>query len=178
MLAVYHWSAADSGLALTLSVQPEGEWDFPLPRLGLRLALPATLGHVEWYGLGPGESYPDSIGAARVGRYAMTVDDMQTPYIFPQENGHRTGVRWVELTGPGGGVRVEGLFGLTVRRWTSEDLDAARNLTSLLPREEVYVNLDLAQQGLGTASCGPGVLPQYELSPAPAAFSLMFTEVE
>jgi len=32
------------------------------------------------------------------------------------------------------------------------------------------VNLDLAQQGLGTGSCGPGVLPPYQLLAGPVTF--------
>jgi beta-galactosidase len=177
MLATYRWTAADDRLALTLTTEPEGAWDFPLPRLGLRLTLPASVGRVTWFGLGPGEAYPDSTRAARVGRYAMSVEEMQTPYVFPQENGHRPGVRWAELTGPDGGLRAEGLFGLTVRPWPSEDLDRARHVTDLVPRDAVYVNLDLAQQGLGSASCGPGVLPQYELRAEPATFTLSFSPV-
>ena len=38
----------------------DGEWPFPLPRLGTRMALPAALGRLEWFGLGPGEAYADS----------------------------------------------------------------------------------------------------------------------
>jgi beta-galactosidase len=87
--------------------------------------------------------------------------------VFPQENGNRVDVRWARITAPdGSGIRVDGLptFDLTVRRWTSEDLDAARHTYDLRPRDRVYVNLDLAQNGLGTAACGPGVLPQYRLA--------------
>lgn len=51
--------------------------------------MPGVLRNVEWFGRGPGEAYADSWQAARVGRYAMTVDEMQTPYVFPQENGCR-----------------------------------------------------------------------------------------
>jgi beta-galactosidase len=36
------------------------------------------------------------------------------------------------------------------------------------------VNADAAQQGIGTASCGPGVLPQYRLDPRPVTFALRF----
>ena len=175
MRAGYRWAAGDEAgaLRLTLEVTPEGEWDFPLPRLGVRLALPASFGRAEWYGPGPGESYPDTKRAARVGRYAMTVAELQTPYVFPQENGHRGEARWAELTGPAGaGIRFAGdpVFGFTARRWTSEDLDAARHPTDLVPRDAVYVNLDLAQQGIGSASCGPGVLDAYRLMAAPATF--------
>ena len=55
-----------------------------------------------------------------------------------------------------------------MRPWTSEQLDQARHLTDLIPGDRVWVNLDHAQQGIGSASCG-GVLPAYRLDPAPAA---------
>jgi beta-galactosidase len=138
------------------------------------MSLPASITDVEWFGAGPGEAYADSAQAARTGRFRKTIDEMQTPYPFPQENGNRRHVRWAELRGPYGGVRIEGspTFELTVRRWTSEDLDAARHTTDLVARDAVYVNIDVAQTGLGTASCGPGVLPRYELPAAPASWAV------
>ena len=81
---------------------------------------------------------------------------------MPQENGSRTEVRWAELTGEPGGLRLEGRphFELTARRWTSEALDAAKHPPDLVPDPDwIWVNADLAQHGIGTASCGPGVLP-------------------
>jgi beta-galactosidase len=180
MLATYRWTADGEALRLTVEVEPQGQWDFPLPRLGLRLALPPSLGHAEWFGRGPGESYRDTNGSARVGRFAMTVDEMQTPYVFPQENGCRSDVRWGELTdGSGTGIRFEGdpVFGFTARRWTSEDLDAARHTCDLEPRDAVYVNLDLAQHGIGSASCGPGVLPRHRLTAEPAEFRVVLQPV-
>jgi beta-galactosidase len=172
--ATYRWTQAEAALVLTVAVEPDGEWTVPLPRLGLRLALPATITDVEWFGAGPGEAYRDSMQAARIGRFRCSVDELQTPYPYPQENGNRRQVRWAELRGPGGGMRIEGapVFDLTVRRWTSEDLDAARHSTDLVPREQVYVNADLAQNGLGTASCGPGVLPQHVLAAEPASWTI------
>ena len=103
--------------------------DVPAARgSALRLALPAALDRVEWFGRGPGEAYRDTRRAARVGRFAASVDELQTPYVCPQENGSRTEVRWATLTdAAGAGLRVEGRphVELTARRWTSEDLDAA-----------------------------------------------------
>jgi beta-galactosidase len=176
LLATYRWSDDGAGLRLTVSVEPDGEWPVPLPRLGLRMALPREIGEVTWYGAGPGESYADSDRAALVGRYTRSVDELQTPYVRPQENGNRRHVRWAELRGPIGGVRIEGapVFDLTVRRWTSEALDAAEHTTDLTDSGRVWVNLDLAQHGIGSASCGPGVLPQYALSATPATWSLRF----
>jgi beta-galactosidase len=147
----------------------------PLPRLGLRLSLPGAIEHVEWFGRGPGEAYRDTHKAARVGRFAASVDELQTPYVRPQENGNRTEVRWATLTdASGAGLRVEGRphIDLTARRWTSEDLDSATHTPELVARDRVWVNLDLAHEGIGTASCGPGVLPQHRLEAAPATFSV------
>jgi beta-galactosidase len=175
MLATYTWRPVGEGLLLTVDVEPEGEWTAPLPRLGLRLSLPGEIERVEWFGRGPGEAYRDTRAAARVGRFAATVDELQTPYVRPQENGNRTEVRWAALTrADGSGLRVEGRphIDLTARRWTSEDLDAATHTPDLVARDRVWVNLDHAQNGIGTASCGPGVLPQHRLEAAPVSFSL------
>ncbi|WP_157859139.1 glycoside hydrolase family 2 TIM barrel-domain containing protein, partial [Streptomyces pathocidini] len=200
----YVWTAEETGaLRLTVHVVPEGPWEgLTLPRLGVRLALPAAYEHVRWFGKGPGEAYPDSQEAARVGLFDATVDELQTPYVVPQENGHRAAVRWAELSrasresgadsgwgsGAGGGsgpasglasaigLRIEGAphFGLTARRWTTEDLEAARHPTDLVPRDRVFVHLDLAHHGLGSASCGPGPLPEHQLRPTETTFELLF----
>ena len=79
LLATYTWTADGDGLLLTVDVVPDGEWTIPLPRLGLRLALPAGLDRLEWFGRGPGEAYRDTRRAARVGRFAASVDELQTP---------------------------------------------------------------------------------------------------
>ncbi|WP_086662103.1 glycoside hydrolase family 2 TIM barrel-domain containing protein [Lentzea kentuckyensis] len=172
MLADYHWTADGDRLRLRLTVTPDGDWPCTLPRLGLRLTLPGAFDSVEWFGAGPGEAYADSRQAARIGRFASTVDALQTPYVFPQENGNRADARWLRI----GDLKIEGepVFDFTARRWTSEDLDAARHTVDLKPREHVYLNLDLAQHGLGTASCGPGVLPQHRLHARNATFSVTF----
>ncbi|MGW0911511.1 glycoside hydrolase family 2 TIM barrel-domain containing protein [Streptomyces sp. NPDC002784] len=170
---VYRWSADGDRLRLTVSVTPEGDWTVPLPRLGVRFAL-AEADPVSWFGGGPGEAYPDSRSASRLGRWRSTVDALQTPYVRPQENGARADVRWVEL----GGLRVEGdpEFWFTARRWTSEHLDAARHLTDLTPGKGVWVNLDHALHGIGSQSCGPGPLPRYVLRARPARFGFVFSE--
>ncbi|GAQ55693.1 glycoside hydrolase family 2 TIM barrel-domain containing protein [Streptomyces acidiscabies] len=171
---VYHWTSDGSRLKLTVSVTPEGRWTIPLPRLGVRFGLPGTTDAVSWFGGGPLEAYPDSREASAVGRYESTVDALQTPYVYPQENGSRADVRRATL----GGLQVEGdpEFWFTARRWTTEELDAARHRTDLVPGETVWVHLDHAVHGVGTQACGPGPLPSYVLEAAPAEFSFVFTE--
>ncbi|MFD4548166.1 glycoside hydrolase family 2 TIM barrel-domain containing protein [Streptomyces sp. NPDC058466] len=172
---VYRWTSDGTRLRLTVSVAPEGEWTLPLPRLGIRLGLAGSADRVRWFGGGPGEGYPDTKSASMLGRWESTVDELQTPYVRPQENGARPDVRWAEV----GGLRVEGdpSFWFTARRWTTEHLDAAEHLTDLVPGDTVWVNLDHGQQGIGSQSCGPGALPQYQLRAAPAEFSFVFSEL-
>ena len=180
LYAAYRWTACGGTLRLTVEVTPDGEWKLPLPRLGLRMSLPGAFRHVDWFGLGPGEAYRDSRRAARVGRFRATVDELQTPYVFPQENGNRADVRWLTLrddTGAGLAVAGEPVIDVTARRWTSEALDAARHPADLQAGERIWLNLDYAQNGLGSASCGPGVLPAYRLSAVPATFTVVFRPV-
>ncbi|GAB2716417.1 glycoside hydrolase family 2 TIM barrel-domain containing protein [Streptomyces bullii] len=172
LATVYRWVSDGDRLKLTVSVTPEGDWTVPLPRLGVRLGLPAA-DEVRWYGGGPGEAYPDTRTASMVGRWQSTVDELQTPYVRPQENGARSDVRWVEI----GGLRIEGdpAFWFTARRWTTEQLDAARHRTDLTPGDTVWVNLDHGQHGIGSQSCGPGPLPRYFLRAEPAEFSFVIS---
>ncbi|UXY30711.1 glycoside hydrolase family 2 TIM barrel-domain containing protein [Streptomyces sp. HUAS TT20] len=172
---VYRWTSDGNRLKLTVSVSPEGDWTVPLPRLGIRFGLSAA-DRVEWFGGGPGESYPDTGAASAIGRWQSTVDDLQTPYVRPQENGARADVRWAEI----GGLRIEGdpEFWFTARRWTTEQLDAAAHRTDLTAGDTVWVNLDHGQHGIGSQSCGPGPLPQYYLRVEPTEFSFVFSEVD
>jgi beta-galactosidase len=174
LATVYRWTSDGSRLRLTVSVAPEGNWTFPLPRLGVRFGLDASADRVKWFGGGPGEGYPDTTSASLLGRWQSTVDDLQTPYVRPQENGARPDVRWAEL----GGLRIDGdpEFWFTARRWTTEELDAATHRTDLAPGGTVWVNLDHAQHGIGSQSCGPGPLPQYFLNARPTEFSYVFSE--
>ena len=170
LVATYTWTADDTGVTLALHVEPTGPWDVPLPRAGVALSIPGRLGDVEWFGGGPGEAYVDSRTAALVGRYRSTVDALQTPYVRPQENGNRTGVRWARFTASDGtGLDVVGhpAFELTARRWTTADLAAARHTSDLVAGPEIHLHVDAAHHGLGTAACGPGPMPDARLAAAP-----------
>ncbi|MPY58896.1 glycoside hydrolase family 2 TIM barrel-domain containing protein [Streptomyces spongiae] len=171
---VYRWTSDGTRLKLTVSVAPEGDWKVPLPRLGIRFGLAEADG-VKWFGGGPGEAYPDTRSASVLGRWESSVDELQTPYVRPQENGARADVRWAEL----GGLRIEGdpEFWFSARRWTTEHLDEAQHLTDLTPGDTVWVNLDHGQHGIGSQSCGPGPLPQYFLRAEPTEFSFVFSRI-
>lgn len=147
----------------------------PLPRIGLTLQLPAGFEQFAWYGRGPHESYIDRSAGVGVGLYSGSVDEQYVPYIMPQENGNKTGVRWLTLTGPQGiGLLVTGqqLLEASVGHYTAADLYRAFHTNELARQEEVILNLDHRQGGLGGASCGPGTLPQYLLLPGTFTFTI------
>jgi beta-galactosidase len=172
----YEWAAAGDGLALTVRIEPDGDWPEPIGKLAVTMPLPAAIERVTWFGRGPGEAYPDTGLATWFGTFESTVDAMQTPYIRPQENGRRADVRWAELTGAdGSGLRVDGDFGLTVRRWTDADLAAATHRHELTAGDAVWLTIDVGQQGIGTGSCGPGALPEYVLTLRKTSFTVVFT---
>lgn len=147
----------------------------PLPRLGLTLQLPGGFEQLTWYGRGPHESYIDRNAGVAVGLYCGSVDDQYVPYIMPQEHGNKTGVRWLTLTGPQDiGLLAAGQQPLeaSVGHYTAADLYRAFHTNELTRREEVILNLDYRQCGLGGASCGPGTLPQYLLLPGAYTFTI------
>ena len=189
---VYRWRAVgpdSDAVDLDVDVMPVGTWPGPIAPMGLLLGLrverPGDV-VVDWVGQGPGESYADSRRAARYGRWRHTVDALQTPYVHPQENGARRGVEQATLTIAGRPLRVEagtGRYGaratdtieLTARPWSDHALAAAAHTPDLTPGDVLWLHLDLAQHGLGTAACGPGVPRHAALHPAPAHLALRLT---
>ena len=122
-----------------------------MPRFGLELVASPGLEQMTWYGRGPGETYSDR-AFERVGIYHSTVDREWVEYARPQENGNKTDVRWLELTNQQGvGLRAEGLPLLSVgaRHVKSSDIEQAPYAIDLPRRPEIYLNLDMAQMGVG-----------------------------
>jgi beta-galactosidase len=155
-------------------VVPEVEVPF-LPRIGLQMELPGGYERFTWYGRGPHETYVDRKEGAQVGVYEGSVDEQYVPYIVPEENGNKTEVRWVALTNQDGvGLMACGDRWLEVsaHHYTTEDLTRATHTYELERRKEITLNLDYAQSGLGSASCGPGRLEKYQLKPEEVRYSV------
>ncbi|MCU1392892.1 MAG: beta-galactosidase [Ilumatobacteraceae bacterium] len=137
-----------------------------LPRVGVMFAVPAGFETVRWFGRGPHEHYPDRAASAMLAVWETGID--RSPYLVPQEFGLRTDVRWVELVDTAGRiVRIDVLgapMHMSATRHTPAELFAAAHESELVPRDDLVVCLDAAHRGLGTASCGPDVLPRYRLA--------------
>ena len=147
---------------------------FALPKLGLQLELPAELEHVEWLGRGPQENYWDRKRSADVGRYQKTVTEMFEAYVRPQDMGNREDVRWLTITdrrGAGIMIKAEPLLNFSALHFTAKDLEFAAHPYELTPHKETILSLDLGEQGLGGASCGPPPMQQYIFKAVPRSFA-------
>ncbi|NOV01103.1 glycoside hydrolase family 2 TIM barrel-domain containing protein [Paenibacillus planticolens] len=146
-----------------------------LPRFGLQLTMPDGTEEVEYFGLGPHESYIDKRQSVRKGKYLLRVDDMFENYIMPQENGARYGTEWAIVSNEQGmGLRFtsDGEFSFNASHYSPEDLTLAAHDVELVKRKETIVHLDYKMSGVGSNSCGPELLEPYRLDEREFQFEL------
>jgi beta-galactosidase len=152
-----------------------------MPRFGMQLVLPAGFTQMKWYGRGPQESYWDRKDGYPVGIYRSTVDDEFVDYSRPQENGNKTDVRWMQLTNRTGfGIEFKGVpvLSAAARHFSAADLEAAGHTFELERRDEVYVNVDHKQMGVGgDNSWGARPHPQYQLTEKSYRYSFVIRPI-
>ena len=137
-------------------VQVQLEYD-PVPELGdmplfgVGFKMDADYDQVRYYGLGPAENYTDRREGARLGIWEFSAGGNLTPYLYPQESGNRTGVRWAEVTDfRGRGIRFLGDgMEFNALPWTAHELENAAHGNELPRRQYTVVRAALAQMGVG-----------------------------
>lgn len=106
--------AADGTVGVTAHFDPL-RLTLPDPlRVGLAFETARVLDTVRWYGRGPHETYADRKSSGMIARWGGKLSDQYHDYARPQESGNKTDVRWIELTGGGNGLRVDGAQPLSV----------------------------------------------------------------
>ncbi|MET7486676.1 glycoside hydrolase family 2 TIM barrel-domain containing protein [Streptomyces sp. NPDC005538] len=181
------WSLEDDGeLQLRVEIQPSRGWRTVWPRIGIRFDLPDGTAPVDgagWFGLGPLESYPDSVRAAVTGRFSATVHDLSVDYARPQETGHRSALRQLTLTS--GDMEVLHIValpdthgrrpGFTLSRHTPQEIARSGHPFQLPRSTTSHLFIDAAQHGLGSRACGPDVWPEFALRPEARTIKLRIT---
>ena len=140
----------DGRFEVEVEIQPKKE----LIRLGMQTSLSSEFTLFEWFGRGFHESYEDRKTSAAIGRYSGTAQELIHDYVFPQENGNRTDVRWLKvLNSERKGFKVSDTSGkyLNFSAWpyTQEDLELAEHTYELPRRVNVTLNIDYKQRGVG-----------------------------
>ena len=157
--------------------------DIPeLPRLGLNLEVKSEFSNVQWYGRGPWENYQDRNSSAFVGLYNSTVDEQFIPYVRPQENGYKTGVRWMALTGKDNkGIFIQGdpQFCFSALPYTYDDMKGfthgGNHPVDMKKQNFIDLNIDYNQMGVGgDDSWGAKPHPEYRLTANDYSYSFRF----
>ena len=122
-------------------------------RVGLQGQIARTCDNISYYGRGPQENYSDRRDGIFLGTWKSSVEDMMVQYVYPQENGNRTSVRWIAMTdAKGKGIKVLGERPLSVSVWntTQQELHSARHIGEPAVLEDAFtLNIDLVQTGVG-----------------------------
>lgn len=143
-----------------------------LPRFGMNWILPEGFETIEYYGNGPVENYQDRNYAAPAGIYRQSVAQQFYPYIRPQENGNKTGIRWYKImNSKGKGLMIQSdiLLSMSALHFFDADLDDGdqkhqQHSGELVPHKETQLHIDYAQMGVGgIQSWGAWPLEKYRL---------------
>ena len=148
-----------------------------LPRIGLRLFLCPALDWVDYYGIGPNESYIDKCRSGWHGNFSAPLHALQEDYIRPQENGSHCGCDLVRLSGEGHSLAVSSgdssTFSFQASIYTQEELENRRHNYELVPCGDTVLCIDHKMAGIGSNSCGPELSEAYQIDDDEYQFSFL-----
>lgn len=149
-LTTVYTISGNGEITVTASFVPRINMD----RFGMIMEIPSRCSRMTWFGKGPHETMLDRNMSGVIGIHSLPVEEAVVNYLYPQENGNRSGVRWLSLTGDQGeGLLVRDAGGtlLNVSAWpyTKEDLERARHIHELPRRETITLQIDYKQKGVG-----------------------------
>ena len=149
-------------LAMSLNVKCSME------RYGFTFRLAEGIDGVSLYGKGPHENYCDRATGAELGVWSGKAEEMIHDYLYPQENGNHTGVRYASI-GDKEGVTLRAVgkpFEMTVHPYTYEMLQNAQHLHELGRENALTVCVDGKQRGVGGDTPAMACTkPQYDILP-------------
>ena len=185
--ATYRMEEQDADLQTLYKITPDGKVQVTMhftpgkkplsemPRLGMRMILPAEYEMMTWLGRGPQETYADRKTGALIGLYNATVWEQFHPYVRAQETANHCDVRWVALrNATGEGLLVVGEEPLSVSAWNfpMEDIEyrpsqmERRHGGSIQKKDMIWLNIDHKQMGVGGDNTwGAQVHPEYTITP-------------
>ncbi len=158
---------SDASLAVSCEYKPTKSQLPMLPKFGMTTTIPAGFKQVRWYGRGPHETYWDRKTGGEIGVHQLSVEEMNFPYVRPQDVGNRSDVRWFSLIDEAGyGIQVVGREPLNFSAWpySIEDLEQATHDYELPRRDFITLNIDHQLHGVGgDNSWGARTHKQYTL---------------
>ena len=151
-------------------------------KVGLQMKMKRSYNEVSWYGLGGVSTYPDRKSGGKFDFYSTTAEELYDHNIvIPQDNCNQSGVRWASVSNVEGiGFLMSGKKEMNFSAYPYDDAEItkARHLNELDEADFVTVNFDALVTGLGTATCGPGILPQYVATSGIYRFDVTYCPVQ
>lgn len=139
-----------------------------LERYGFTFRLAKGIDGIEMYAKGPHENYCDRATASKLGLWKGAAEDFIHDYLYPQENGNHTGVRYASV-GDENGVSIKAVdkaFEMTIHPYTCDTLHKAQHLHELEREDMLTICVDGKQRGVGgdvpAMAC---TKPQYKILP-------------
>lgn len=172
--------AADGKMKVLTTVKPDTAVVQSLARVGLAFEMPGEYAQVDYLGRGDQETYADRKACGRIGLFRTSPDRMFHYYVTPQSTGNRTDVRWSSLTsqdGKGWKFTAAMPFQFSAVPYADRNIDQSLHINKLRKNGNVNVHLDAEQAGVGTATCGPGVRPEYRVKVEEKTFEFMIEPV-
>lgn len=122
-----------------------------LMRFGMQMGIPDSYKTVSYYGKGPHETYWDRKESGRIDLYQLPVSNFPFSYIYPQENGNRSDVKWFTLAAGKKKIKVRGQPSIDFSVWpyTQANLEEATHTYELKNAGFNTVNIDYKQTGVG-----------------------------
>ncbi|MBO7445419.1 MAG: hypothetical protein J6T86_03305 [Bacteroidales bacterium] len=136
-------------------------WVSSLPKIGIQMKVSDELVTTEWVGYAQ-ETYRDRKACGFVGHYEAPTDDLFHHYVHPQAAGNRMQTRYVSLFNKERermlSAQIEGRnCQFSIYPYSDGNIEQARHNNELEHAGYYTFNIDYAQAGLGTATCGPGI---------------------
>lgn len=137
-----------------------------MPEFGVMFKLDADYENIEWYGMGPSETYEDRCKGAKLGIYKNKVIDNMAKYLVPQECGNKVGVRFAKVTdNRGRGLLFTGKnINFSALPYTPHEIENAEHPYELPEIHYTVVRVSKQQMGIaGDDSWGAQTHAEYLL---------------
>ena len=122
-----------------------------MPEYGMIFKLNGDYENLEWFGMGPEETYSDRAHGAKLGIYSNKVWDNMTAYLVPQECGNKTGVYYAKITdAKGSGIIFSGdAIEFSALPYTPHEIECATHHNELPPCHYTVIRVNKMQMGVG-----------------------------
>lgn len=157
-------------------------WVSSFPKVGMQMKVSDKLTNTEWVGNGE-ETYADRMTCGFVGHYLAPTDSLFHRYVHPQAAGNRMETRYVSLLNEKNdrvlsAKIVEKNCQFSIYPYTDKEIEQLRHTHELKKKNFYTLNIDYAQCGVGTATCGPSVRDAYLLKTERKSGNERYGEIE